>query len=316
MSSVGTGSRPDTARTSHRAPRRGPSPSVVLGLGAAGLAVLLVLLVVVVARVGGEPDAEPAPTAEASPTPVDTSDLTAPAKRDVAMQLISSAENSTLDWRGQYGYIEWDVEGVPEENRGYTAGLVGFCSGCGDMTRLVEYYTSIAPGNRLEQYLPALRVQEELGMGHVTREGLGSAFVADWRAAARDPQFQAAQDHVVDQAYFDPAVQQALADGVHALGQFAYFDAMVVHGPGDDRLSFGGIRAAALAVASPPSQGGDETEWLEAFLDARVEAMQAERAHRDTSRVDEAQRVFLEEGNLHLNVPLRWSTYGDDYRIP
>jgi chitosanase len=316
MSSVGTGSRPDTVHTSHRAPRRRPAPSVVLGLGVAGLAVLLVLLVVVVARVGGEPDAEPAPTSEASPTPVDTADLSDPAKRDVAMQLVSSAENSTLDWRGQYGYIEWDVEGVAEENRGYTAGLVGFCSGCGDMTRLVEYYTSIAPGNRLEQYLPALREQEELGIGNVTREGLGQAFVEDWRAAAGDPQFQAAQDAVVDQVYFDPAVQQGIADGVHALGQFAYFDALVMHGPGNDALSFGGIRAAALAVASPPSQGGDEAEWLDAFLDARVEAMQAERAHRDTSRVDDAQRVFLEEGNLHLNAPLRWSTYGDDYRIP
>ncbi|MGY1640903.1 chitosanase [Geodermatophilus sp. SYSU D00703] len=316
MSGVGTGVRPDAAPSSHRAPRRGPSPSVVLGSAAAGLAVLLVLLVVVVARNGGGPGTQPAPTTEASPTPENTADLTDPAKRDVAMQLVSSAENSTLDWRGQYGYIEWDVEGVAEENRGYTAGLVGFCSGCGDMTRLVEYYTSIAPGNRLEQYLPALREQEELGMGDVTQEGLGQDFVADWEAAARDPRFQAAQDHVVAQVYFDPAVQQGIADGVHALGQFAYFDALVVHGPGDDALSFGGIRAAALAVASPPSHGGDETEWLEAFLDARVEAMQAERAHRDTSRVDDAQRVFLEEGNLHLDPPLRWSTYGDDYRIP
>lgn len=309
MSSVGTGSRPDTAPT-RRAPRRRPSPSIVLGAAAAALALLLVLLVVV-ARTGGEPETPPA-----TPTPENTADLTDPAKRDVAMQLVSSAENSTLDWRGQYDYIEWDVEGVAEENRGYTAGLIGFCSGCGDMTRLVEYYTSIAPGNRLEQYLPALREQEELGMGNVTRDGLGQDFVEDWRAAADDPRFQAAQDHVVDKVYFDPAVQQGLADGVHALGQFLYFDALVVHGPGNDARSFGGIRAAALAVASPPSQGGDETEWLDAFLDARVEVMQAERAHRDTSRVDDEQRRFLEEGNLYLNPPLRWSTYGDDYRIP
>ncbi|MGY1662257.1 chitosanase [Geodermatophilus sp. SYSU D00705] len=286
-------------------------------LAAVGLAVLLALLVVVVPRVGGEPDDRPAATTtEASPTPVDTADLSAPAKRDVAMQLVSSAENSTLDWQDQYAYIEWDVEGVDAENRGYTAGLIGFCSGCGDMARLVEYYTSIAPGNRLEEYLPALREQQELGMGNVTQEGLGPAFVADWRAAARDPLFREAQDHVVDTVYFDPAVQQGIADGVHALGQFVYFDALVVHGPGDDALSFGGIRTAALADASPPAQGGDEAEWLDAFLDARVEAMQKERAHRDTSRVDTEQRRFLEEGNLHLDTPLLWSTYGDAYRIP
>jgi chitosanase len=291
---------------------------VVLAAVVVAVLAALVLVAVLVPGASGLLPGGTAPTTseEASPTPEDTTDLTDPAKRDRALQLVSSAENSTLDWRAQYGYIEWDVEGVAEENRGYTAGLIGFCSGCGDMTRLVEHYTTIAPGNRLEQYLPALRRQEQLGMGNVTQAGLGAAFVDDWRAAARDPLFQAAQDHILDLEYFDPAVAQGLDDGVHALGQFIYFDALVMHGPGTDRRSFGGIREAALQVASPPSQGGDEVEWLDAFLDARVEAMRAERAHRDTSRVDTGQREFLEQGNLHLNPPLRWATYGDAYRIP
>ncbi|MGW2054939.1 chitosanase, partial [Streptomyces sp. NPDC001840] len=29
-----------------------------------------------------------------------------PAKKEIAMQLVSSAENSSLDWKAQYGYIE------------------------------------------------------------------------------------------------------------------------------------------------------------------------------------------------------------------
>jgi len=33
-------------------------------------------------------------------------DLTDPHKKDIAMQLVSSAENSSLDWKAQYGYIE------------------------------------------------------------------------------------------------------------------------------------------------------------------------------------------------------------------
>jgi len=246
---------------------------------------------------------------------VDTGDLTVPAKREVAMQLVASAENSTLDWRAQYGYVEWDVEGVAAENRGYTAGLVGFCSGCGDMTRVVERYAALAPGNRLERYLPALRRQEQLGMGRVTREGLGAGFERDWRAAAGDPLFRAAQDDLVAQEYVDPAVAQGRADGVHALGQFIYFDALVMHGPGEQAAAFGGIRAAALRVAVPPSQGGDETAWLHAVLDARVAEMRTEVAHSDTSRVDTAQRPFLRAGNLHLNPPLRWSVYGDPYAI-
>jgi chitosanase len=232
------------------------------------------------------------------------------------MQLVSSAENSTLDWTAQYGYLEWDVEGVAAENRGYTGGLIGFCSACGDMTQLVRYYTTIAPGNVLAKYLPALQRQERLGMGHATRQGLGAAFVRDWRTAARDPLFRKAQDHAVDVGYFRPAVDQALADGLHPLGQFIYYDAMVMHGPGSDPQSFGGIRAAALRKALPPSRGGSEVAYLNAFLDARKAAMRVEEAHSDTSRVDDEQRRFLAEGNLSLRLPLRWSTYGDRYVLP
>jgi hypothetical protein len=36
--------------------------------------------------------------------------LGSPAKKELAMQLVSSAENSSLDWKAQYGYIEYNVE--------------------------------------------------------------------------------------------------------------------------------------------------------------------------------------------------------------
>jgi hypothetical protein len=111
-----------------------------------------------------------------------------------------------------------------------------------------------------------------------------------------------------DRVYFNPAVGQAKADGLRALGQFKYYDALVMHGPGSDPLSFGGIRAAALRKAEPPSQGGDETAYLNAFLDARKAAMQADPSHQDTSRVDTEQRPFPQAGNLSLNPPLHWST--------
>ena len=51
-----------------------------------------------------------------------------PAKKEIAMQLVSTAENSSLDWKAQYGYIEYNVEGNDDENRGYTGGIVGFTS--------------------------------------------------------------------------------------------------------------------------------------------------------------------------------------------
>jgi chitosanase len=233
-------------------------------------------------------------------------DLTEPRRKDVAMRLVSSAENSSLDWRAQFAYIE-DIG----DGRGYTAGIIGFCSGTGDMLELVEAYTASSPANGLARFLPALRAVN----GTASHAGLGSPFVTAWRAAAADPAFQRAQESERDRVYFDPAVAQAKADGLRALGQFIYYDAMVMHGPGADPTSFGGIRAAAMARARPPAQGGDETAYLHAFLDARTAAMRTEEAHSDTSRVDTAQRVFLNAGNLDLNTPLTWKVYGDSFTL-
>jgi chitosanase len=75
------------------------------------------------------------------------------------------------------------------------------------------------------------------------------------------------------------------------------------------------IRDAALAVADPPADGGDESAYLDAFLDAREVEMNKEEAHSDTTRVSTRQRVFLRAGNLTLQPPLNWSVYGDDYEI-
>lgn len=234
-----------------------------------------------------------------------------PALAGLTRMVVSSAENSTLEWEKQYGYLEYDVEGDEEENRGYTGGIVGFTSRTHDMLTLVEQYTAAKPDNPLEPYLPALRAVD----GSSSRTGLGDDFVAAWKKAAQDPAFQAAQRDLADTMYYRPALRQALADGLRPLGQLAYADAIVVHGPGDGATDFGGIRATALRHATPPSRGGDERAYLEAFLDARVAAMRTERGHSDVSRIETAQRRWLKDGNLDLTTPLTWSVYGDDYRI-
>ncbi|GLP65163.1 chitosanase [Streptomyces sp. TUS-ST3] len=229
-----------------------------------------------------------------------------PAKKEIAMKLVSSAENSSLDWKAQYKYIE-DIG----DGRGYTAGIIGFCSGTGDMLDLVELYADRKPGNVLARYLPALRRVD----GTDSHSGLDPNFPDDWRKAARDSVFQQAQNDERDRVYFNPAVRQGKTDGLRALGQFAYYDAIVMHGDGGDSTSFSSIRRRALRSAKPPAQGGNETTYLDAFLDARVWAMKQEEAHSDTSRVDTAQRVFLRRGNLDLNPPLDWKVYGDSYHI-
>ncbi|WP_264924371.1 chitosanase [Streptomyces sp. A012304] len=246
------------------------------------------------------------PQAAAAAPPLAAPGLDDPAKKEIAMKLLSSAENSSLDWKAQYKYIE-DIG----DGRGYTAGIVGFCSGTGDMLDLVELYTDRKPGNVLARYLPALRAVN----GTDSHAGLDPHYPDHWRTAARDRTFQQAQNDERDRVYFTPAVRRAKADGLRALGQFVYFDAIVMHGDGGDTTSFGSIRRRALTKARPPAQGGDETTYLHAFLDARVWAMKQEEAHSDTSRVDTAQRVFLRKGNLDLVPPLDWKVYGDSYHL-
>lgn len=255
----------------------------------------------------------PSPTSPTTASPTgSTRTLFDPALRDVAFQILCSAENSSLNWRGQYGYIEYNVEGNAAENRGYTAGIMGFTSKTHDMLVLVRNYVAAAPTNNLlAPYLPALQRVD----GSSSTSGLGAGFVAAWKASAADARFRKAQDDLADSMYFTPAVTQAISDGLGPLGQFAYFDAMVMHGPGSDSMSFGGIRAAALRAARTPAAGGDQSAYLNAFLNARVAAMKAEEGHSDVSRVETAQRVWLRAGNLTLTLPLTWSVYGDRYTI-
>jgi chitosanase len=79
------------------------------------------------------------------------------------MELVSSAENSSLDWRAQYKYIE-DIH----DGRGYTGGIIGFCSGTGDMLEVAQRYTALEPGNVLAKYLSALKADN----GSATHNGL------------------------------------------------------------------------------------------------------------------------------------------------
>lgn len=222
------------------------------------------------------------------------------------MQIVSSNENSSLNWKAQYAYIE-DIR----DGRGYTAGIVGFCTGTGDLLDLVNYYVKLSPNNVLAKYIPALKAVN----GTSSHAGLDPTFTTDWKTAATDALFQKAQNDERDRVYFNPAVSQAKADGLRTLGQFIYYDANVMHGPGNDSLSFGGIRAAAMKKALTPAQGGNEATYLNAFLDARKAVMLTEAAHSDTTRIDTEQRPWVAAANFTLATPLSWKVYGDSYTI-
>nr|WSW71290.1 chitosanase [Streptomyces sp. NBC_00995] len=232
--------------------------------------------------------------------------LAEPRMREIAWQLLASAEGSTLDWRSQYGTIEDTGDGT-----GYNAGIVGFCSSTHDMLTFVESFTAQHPDSPLAPFVPALREVD----GTASHDGLGPRFTAAWKKSAEDPVFRAAQDQVRLKQYFEPAVHLAKLDGLGTLGQYIYFDAMVLQGPGSEADSFYGIRKAAAEEADTAAEGGDETAYLDAFLEAARSVMKSKKNQQDTSRIDTAQRVFLEDGNLSLETPLTWKMYGETFRI-
>ncbi|MFP3990711.1 chitosanase [Streptomyces sp. E11-3] len=235
--------------------------------------------------------------------------LAAPDKRELALRLVSTAHGSTLDWKQMYASI-----GDSGEGAGYCAGIAGFCSGTNDMLSFVERYTKKQPDNGLADYLPALREVN----GSDSHEGLDPDYPKAWADESAKPAMRKAQDEALDRFYFKPAVRMAKIDGLGTLGQFIYFDAMLQHGPGADASGFYSIRKTAMAKADTKAKGGDETAYLEAFLDVRRDVMkQAKRkSQRETSRIDTAQRVFLRDGNLELKTPLEWKMYGETFRVP
>ncbi|WP_328846403.1 chitosanase [Streptomyces sp. NBC_00258] len=270
------------------------------------VAVPLVAVTVYVAVPDQKADDGPSDSRSSSPSASSGSaaaDLDSPEKKELAQRIVSSAENSSLDWRAQYDYIE-DIG----DGRGYTAGIIGFTTGTHDLLTLVELYTESHPDNALEPYLPALRSVD----GSDSHEGLDPGFTAAWKEEAQKAAFKRVQDSQRDRVYFDPAVRLAKRDGLGALGQFIYYDAMVMHGPGDP--GFHGIRERAMSEADTPAEGGDEQSYLDIFLDTRRATMKSEK--RDTTRVDTAQRRFLYAGNLDLRTPLEWKVYDVTYRVP
>ena len=226
--------------------------------------------------------------------------------RKTVFALVSSAENSSLDYAEQYDYIE-DIG----DGQGYTAGIVGFTSAAGDLLQVVQRYVQAKPtDNALEPYIPALKA----AVGSDTHEGLDESFVQAWKDAAQDSKLIAAENAEVDAVYLNPAVEAAQEDGLGALGQYMYYDALVVHGAGDAQSGFGGMRTEAKQQCDPPAQGGSESVYLNTFLQVRMAVMEQEAVRPNLSRL-EAQQKFLDENNYTLQLPLAWTMYGDAYQL-
>jgi chitosanase len=190
--------------------------------------------------------------------------LTAEQKRR-AEQITSVFENDTIEL--QYAYVE-----NLDDGRGYTAGRAGFTTATCDALEVIDIYSTDQPGNALAGYLP--RLIELCDGGSDSVIGL-EGFPAAWKAAAEDAEFRAAQDKVVSEFYYEPALVRARNAGIKSpLGVAAFYDAIIQHGDGDDPDGLQAMidRASARAGGSPKT-GIAEAPWLTEFLNVRRETL-------------------------------------------
>lgn len=234
-----------------------------------------------------------------------------PTQRRVADELVSVFENSTTQIR--YDYIENLHDGC-----GLTAGRAGFCSATGDMLLTVEAYAAADPGTPLARYLPVLRARA--AERSASTRGLGTSFVRDWRAAAGDTTFRAAQDAIVDRLYFEPAAFLARASGLRTpLATAIFYDTAIQHGTGKDPdglLTLIGRTRARLGGL--PGRRLGERRWLATFL--KVRRADLKHPHNRDRRADWPESVgrvdalaqLLRDGHTGLTPPVRVDPWGGE----
>jgi hypothetical protein len=194
-----------------------------------------------------------------TPTP-DVGFTQAQIDQEKAFEITSTAENSTLAWWEQYGYIE-DIG----DGRGYTGGLVGFTSATGDMEDMVKNYAvANNPTSPLASFLTGLHTCTTVGMGgsasSAASTNLGAPYIAAWKAAAtNDAVFRKAQRDYRSDNYWGPAFAKAQSDGLRALGTAIYYDTYVNHGPGEPSSGDGSFEDIRSSVTLPGGSGGGGT---------------------------------------------------------
>jgi chitosanase len=282
------------------------------------------VLLFVVGCAGAQPSSTPSTSSTTAPPvvpstapPVVPSSLSSsssshftPEQRLRADRIISVFENGTMEIR--YDYVERLSDG-----RGYTAGR-GFTTGTGDVLAVVEDYAKRSPRNTLERYLGALR---KLAAAHSDAITGLEGFPAAWTKAAKtDPVFRKCQDDEVDRSSYSPAME--IADGLGlktALGRFAMYDAIFMHGPGDDPDGLPAlVKAATRDARGAPKDGVAEPTWLLAFF--RVRRATLVHAHDPSTRAEWAKAVgradvfldLLAAKNLDLHGPIH---LGADYDV-
>lgn len=238
--------------------------------------------------------------------PQGTNAITASSQqKNVILQLTTTCENS--DTKLAFNYAENIGDG-----RGITFGCIGFTTGTYDGNMLIKHYTKLNPNNTLAKYIPALdKIDKEShpnGLNGNTK-GLEN-FIKDVKACT-DPLFKQAQIDLLNELYWNPALNLANSIGVKNQLTLAFiYDMCVNHGEDGARSL---VNKAKSKVGGTPKDGVNENTFLSALFDYRTTYIQQDWAG-GVDRVN-GFRKLLNANNLNLTPPFKFTVYGDTFTI-
>jgi chitosanase len=216
-------------------------------------------------------------------------------QRLIADQFISIFENGSTD-------IEYDYAENIGDGRGITAGRAGFTSATGDMLIVINKYTKLKPDNSLAQYTDELAYLVDLRYNVGDRKGSASTknlggLVEAWKEHSQYQVFKDIQDEVVDEMYFDTAVEKAKSIGATLpLSLLCLYDANIMHGES-------GLEELVSKTNQQMNAKGDfdEVSWITKFNAVRKKIMLSDSSWKDaTTRVDELDDL-IESKNYQLS---------------
>lgn len=216
-------------------------------------------------------------------------------QRLIADQFISIFENGTAE-------IKYDYAANIGDGRGITAGRAGFTSATGDMLIVINKYTKLKPNNSLAQYTDELAYLVDLRYNVGDRKGSASTknlggLVEVWKEHSQYQAFRDIQDEVVDEMYFDTAVEKAKSIGVTLpLSLLCLYDANIMHGES-------GLENLVNKTNQQMKAKGDfdEISWITKFNAVRKDIMLSDSSWKyATTRVDELDDL-IESKNYPLS---------------
>jgi len=221
------------------------------------------------------------------------------APSDVILQLVSIAEYSSIDWRNSVNLIDNLGDG-----RGYTIGLVGFCTGTGDFLEVLKFIREIDPIHVLLVFIPIIETILKSGnVGSVA--GLEKLPSVMRRIGKNDKSFMKATWFVLKKLYWKPTLDFCDEYGVKSeLGRYIVYDTIV---------NFGDLNVFKKYMV----KGDEEGLFLKKFLDIKQKTIEDDETLGDTdnNRVD-MQKKLLRRDNFALDRPMNVYCYTEKFHIP